>query len=69
MVRLQARDPVTALIDFAHSHGVGHLVIGRSHQRWWKQVLGRSVPLRLLHEAEDLDVHIVSVGASEEDRA
>ena len=69
VVRLQARNPVTALIDFARSHGVGHIVIGRSHRAWWRQLLGRSVPLRLLHEANDLDVHIVSVGGGEDDRA
>jgi two-component system sensor histidine kinase KdpD len=68
VVRLSARDPSAALIDFARSHGVGHLVIGRSHQPWWRQVLARSVPLRLLREASDLDVHIVSVG-NEDDRA
>jgi two-component system, OmpR family, sensor histidine kinase KdpD len=71
VVRLQARDPVPALIDFARSHGIGHLVIGRSHRPWWRQLLGRAVPLRLLQEAHDLDVHIVSVGAasSDEERA
>jgi two-component system sensor histidine kinase KdpD len=42
-------------------------VIGRSHQPWWRQLLGRSVPLRLLREASDLDVHIVSL-RSEDDR-
>ena len=67
VVRLQARDPVPALIDFARSHGVGHIVIGRSHQPRWRQLLGRSVPLRVLREAVGLDVHIVSLGA-EEDR-
>jgi two-component system sensor histidine kinase KdpD len=61
VVRLQARDPVPALIDFARSHGVGHLVIGRSQQPWWRQVLARSVVLRLLHEAADLDVHVVAL--------
>jgi two-component system sensor histidine kinase KdpD len=66
VVRLQARDPVPALIDFARSHAVGHLMIGRSHQPWWRQILGRSVPLRLLREAYDLDVHIVSIGDAEE---
>ena len=68
VVRLQAPDPAAALIDFARSHAVGHIVIGRSHQPWWRQVLARSVPLRLLREASDLDVHIVSLGG-EEDRA
>src|SRR5262249_52368884 len=35
VVRLQSRDPVAALLDFARSHGVGHIIIGRSHQPWW----------------------------------
>ena len=55
------RDPVPALLDFARSHGVGHIIIGRSHQPWWKQMLGRSVPLRLVREAEGFDLHIVSL--------
>jgi len=65
VVRLQASNPVAALIDFAHSHGVGHIIVGRSHQPRWKQVLGRSVPLRLLAEATDMDVHIVTVTEDE----
>lgn len=68
VVRLQARDPVPALIDFARSHGVGHLVIGRSRQPWWKQLVRRSTPSRLLHEAEELDVHVVSIHDGEDDR-
>jgi two-component system sensor histidine kinase KdpD len=60
VVRLQSRDPVAAIIDFARSHGVGHIIIGRSHQPWWRQLLGRSVPLRLVKEAAGLDLHIVS---------
>ena len=66
VVRLKAKDPVTALIDFARSHGVGHILVGRSHQPWWKQLLGRSVPLRMVKEATDVDVHVVSF-ADEED--
>ncbi|HEX6838482.1 MAG TPA: histidine kinase [Polyangia bacterium] len=67
IVRLKASDPVDALLDFARSHGVGHIIIGRSHQPWWKQVFGRSVPLRLVREASGFDVHIVSF--TEEERA
>ena len=59
-VRLRARDPVTAIIDFARSHGVGHVVIGRSHQPWWRHLFGRSVPIRLVREGQGLDIHIVS---------
>jgi two-component system sensor histidine kinase KdpD len=60
IVRLKGSDPVACLLDFARSHGVGHIIIGRSHQPWWKQVFGRSVPLRLVREASGFDVHIVS---------
>jgi two-component system, OmpR family, sensor histidine kinase KdpD len=69
VVRLQARDPVPAIIDFARSHGVGHIIIGRSHQPWWRQLLGRSVPLRLVREASGFDLHIVSVGGEAEVQA
>jgi two-component system sensor histidine kinase KdpD len=69
VVRLQARDPVPAIIDFARSHGVGHIVIGRSQQPWWRQLLGRSVPLRLVREAAGFDLHIVSVGGEAEVQA
>jgi two-component system sensor histidine kinase KdpD len=66
VVRLQATDPVHALIDFARSHGVGHIVIGRSQQPKWKQLVGRAIPLRLLAEATDMDVHIVTVTEADE---
>ncbi|MBC7975939.1 MAG: universal stress protein [Myxococcales bacterium] len=65
VARLRSRDPAAALIDFARSHGVGHVVIGRSHRAWWRQLLGRSVPLRLLREAGDVDIHIVSVAGED----
>lgn len=59
-VRVKGRDPVTAIVDFARSHGVGHIVIGRSHQPWWRQLFWRSVPMRLVREGQGLDIHIVS---------
>lgn len=65
VVRLQAKDPVPALIDFAHAHGVAHLIVGRSQQPWWRQLLGQSVTLRLAREAEGLDLHIVSLESEE----
>ena len=61
VVRLQAKDPVPALLEFARTHGVAHILVGRSQQPWWRQLLGRSVTLRLAKEAEGFDVHIVSL--------
>jgi two-component system sensor histidine kinase KdpD len=60
VVRLHARDPVAAVIDFARSHGVGHIILGRSHQPWWRQLLSRSFPLRLVVEGTGFDVQVVS---------
>jgi two-component system sensor histidine kinase KdpD len=61
VVRLRGKDPVKALLDFARTHGVGHIVIGRSDKPWWRQILGGSLLPRLVDEAPDLDVHIVSL--------
>jgi two-component system sensor histidine kinase KdpD len=61
VVRLKARDPVTALLDFARSHGVGHVVVGRSNQAAWRQWLGLSIPLRLVRQAGGIDVHVVAI--------
>ncbi len=60
VVRLQAKDPVQGVLEFARSHGVGDILIGRSQQPWWRQLWGRSVPLRLVREAAGFDLHIIS---------
>ncbi len=65
VVRIKGADPVHAILDFARSHGVGQIIIGRSHQPWWRQLLGRSVPLRLVREADGIDLHIVSMTEAE----
>jgi two-component system sensor histidine kinase KdpD len=60
VVRLRSPEPAHAILEFARSHSVGHIVVGRSYQASWKQLLGRSLPLRLVREANGLDVHVVS---------
>ncbi len=65
VVRLRAPDPVEGILEFARSHSVGHVLVGRSHQSSWRQVLGRTVPLRLVREATGLDVHVVATEREE----
>jgi two-component system sensor histidine kinase KdpD len=65
VVRLRAPDPVEGILEFARSHSVGHILVGRSHQASWRQLLGRTVPMRLVREAAGLDVHIVSTEREE----
>ncbi len=60
VVRLRAKDPVPALLDFAHSHGVGLVLIGRSQAGGWRKWLGLTTDLRLVRDANDLDVQVVA---------
>ena len=66
VVRLKGRDPAATLLDFARSHRVSDVMVGRSRQTWWRRALGRAVPQRLVDEAADLDVHIVALDVEEE---
>src|SRR5262245_53999439 len=60
VVRLKARDAVDALLDFARSHGVSHILVGRSQQPRWKRMLGLDRMRRLVREATDIDRQIVA---------
>ena len=60
VVRLNAKDPVPALLEFARAHRVGHIVIDRTNKPWWRQILGQSVMLRLVKQAAGFDLYIVS---------
>jgi two-component system sensor histidine kinase KdpD len=67
VVRLKSDDPAQALLDFARTHGIAHVIVGRSLQPWWMQVLRGSVLTRLLREGKDFDLHVVA--ATDEERA
>jgi two-component system, OmpR family, sensor histidine kinase KdpD len=60
VVRLKSDRPVEALLDFAYSHRVSDLIIGRSEQPWWRRLLRRSVLQALVEDATGLDLHIIS---------
>ncbi len=66
VVRLKSDDPAGALLDFARTHGVERIIVGRSMDPWWKQVLFGSILMRLLKEGSDFDVHVVA--AADEER-
>ncbi len=65
VVKLKAEDPVPVLLDFARSHRVRHILLGRSRDPWWKKVLGRGVMLRFLEAAGEFDLTFASVGDDE----
>jgi two-component system sensor histidine kinase KdpD len=66
-VWLKSDDVVRAMVDFAREHGVTKIIVGRTSQPFWRRMLGRTVPLRLVAAAPDLDVEIAAVAAPEEE--
>ncbi|HEU4383834.1 MAG TPA: universal stress protein, partial [Anaeromyxobacteraceae bacterium] len=60
VVRLKSRDAAAALLDFARSHGVSDVIIGRTEVPWWRRLLRASVLERLVRDGAGLDLHIVS---------
>jgi len=65
VVRIKSDDPAQALLDFARAHGIAHVIVGRSLQPWWMQVLRGSVLTRLLREGDDFDLHVVAATGEE----
>ncbi len=65
VVRLSAKDPVQALLEFARTHNVGHIVVDRTTKPLWRQLMGQSVMFGLVREAVGFDLHIVSFEGEE----
>lgn len=65
VVRLQSNDPVKSLLEYARTHGVGHIIIGRSHRPWWRRMLGHTFVNRMVEEATDFDLHIIAFDDAE----
>jgi two-component system sensor histidine kinase KdpD len=64
-VRLRSQDPAAALLDFARTHRVSDLIVGRAQVPFWKRALRRSVVDQLVHGSAGLDLHIVSFEGGE----
>ena len=60
VVRLRGIDPVLTLLEFARSHGVSDVVIGRTQDSLLRQLLLCSFTARMIRAATGLDLHIVS---------
>jgi two-component system sensor histidine kinase KdpD len=60
VIWLHARDPVPALIDFARSHGIGTIMMGRSQRPWWRRLMRPSIPNRLMRAAKGLDLYVIA---------
>ena len=68
VVRLKAHDPAAAILDFARTHSVADIVVGRPSASWWGRLRRRDVVRRLLEQADGFDLHVVSVAESRPER-
>ena len=59
-VWLKGNDIAKTILDYARDNGITRIMIGRTHQPWWKRLLWSDVPMRLIKSANDLDVEIVA---------
>jgi len=60
VVRLRASEPADALLDFARTHRVSDIIVGRTQESWWRRLLRLSVVDRLVDGSAGIDLHIVS---------
>jgi two-component system sensor histidine kinase KdpD len=63
---LKADNVTEAMLEFARTHGITKIVIGRTHQPLWRRLLKRDITKRLLDAAVDFDVEVVANEAEEE---
>lgn len=59
---IKAATPVEGILEFARANGVTDIVVGISQRPWYRQILGRSIPQRLVREAREFDLHLLSAG-------
>jgi two-component system sensor histidine kinase KdpD len=61
VVQLRGKDVVTALLDFARSHAVAHILIGRTHSSFLRHLMRGDFVRRMVREADDFDLHIIGM--------
>ncbi|MBN8871857.1 MAG: sensor histidine kinase KdpD, partial [Rhodospirillales bacterium] len=58
-VTLPGDDVADAVIEYARTHNVTHVIVGKSHRSEWAQFLFGAVPQRLIARSGGITVHVV----------
>ena len=66
IVWLKAPDVVKALLDFAREKGITKIMAGRTTPTLWNRISGRSVTSKLVSTAQDIDIEVVALTATNE---
>ncbi|WP_277185445.1 sensor histidine kinase KdpD [Caballeronia sp. BR00000012568055] len=67
-VTLDGADAAATLIDYARMRNVSKLVVGASAMQGWRRWMQRPVSERIIGQASDIDVTLVSTGPRDEER-
>lgn len=68
VVQLDGEDVVEALLGFARTHGVEHILVGRSLRSRWQELWREGPIARLIRAADDIDVQVVPVNPTRSER-
>jgi two-component system sensor histidine kinase KdpD len=60
VIRLRGEDPAAIVLDFARTHGVSDLVIGRAPDSLFWQFFRRSFTIQMIEQSGLFDLHIVA---------
>jgi two-component system sensor histidine kinase KdpD len=69
VVKLEGADVAETLVQFAVEHGVTLIVAGQSRRNWWQHFTRASVIDKLVNNARDIDVLVVSFNDQKTDGA
>jgi two-component system sensor histidine kinase KdpD len=56
---LAGQDVAEEIVKYAHARNVTKIVIGKTGQSRWRELLGKSVVNELLHRSGDVDVYVI----------
>jgi two-component system sensor histidine kinase KdpD len=60
VITVPGHDVPEAVLDYARSHNITHLIIARSHHARWRELIFGSLAQRLIRRAGDVNVHIIA---------
>jgi two-component system sensor histidine kinase KdpD len=57
---IHGQEPVAAILEFAHSHNITQIILGKSKRPWWFEWVYGSVVRKLIQRSGDIDVSVVT---------
>ncbi|MDD4890552.1 MAG: DUF4118 domain-containing protein, partial [Phycisphaerae bacterium] len=56
---LSGTDVAGEIVNYAHTRNATKIVIGKTGEAWWREVVGRSIVNRVVRRSGDIDVYVI----------